>query len=183
MPEASGFDPKIVAFLCRWCAGAGADLAGTSRLAYPPNAIPIRVNCSGRVEPSLVMEALRSGADGVLIGGCHPGDCHYVSGNYKTRRRVYLLKRILAEVGIEPERVRLEWVSATEGVKFARVMKEFVAQLRALGPLTLTLSRAGEREEQDHGLLGPTLPHSQPGEGAPTLQTSPASFASPGGRG
>ncbi|HAZ30811.1 TPA: hypothetical protein DCY65_04495, partial [Candidatus Acetothermia bacterium] len=127
----------IVAFLCRWCAGAGADLAGTSRLPYPPNAIPIRVNCSGRVEPSWVVEALRSGADGVLIGGCHPGDCHYVSGNYKARRRIYLLKKILAELGIAPERVRLEWVSATEGAKFARVMKEFVAELKELGPLSV----------------------------------------------
>ncbi len=141
MPEAP-FEPKIVAFLCRWCAGAGADLAGTSRLRYPPNAIPIRVNCSGRVEPEWVMEAFRSGADGVLIGGCHPGDCHYVSGNYKTRRRIYLLKKLLAELGIAPERVRLEWVSATEGAKFARVMKEFVAELKQLGPLHL------EREEK-----------------------------------
>lgn len=137
------FEPRIVAFLCRWCAGAGADLAGTSRIAYPPNAIPIRVNCSGRVGMELVMEAFRAGADGVLIGGCHPGDCHYVSGNYKTRRRIRLLKRMLPELGIAPERVRLEWVSATEGAKFARVMKEFVAELRALGPLTV--SHSGER--------------------------------------
>ncbi|MBC7221136.1 hydrogenase iron-sulfur subunit [Candidatus Bipolaricaulota bacterium] len=141
MPE-TPFEPKIVAFLCRWCAGAGADLAGTSRIAYPANAVPIRVNCSGRVEPEWVMEAFRSGADGVFIGGCHPGDCHYVSGNYKTRRRIYLLKKLLAEMGIEPERVRLEWVSATEGAKYARVMKEFVAELKRLGPLHL------EREEK-----------------------------------
>jgi len=130
------FEPRIVAFLCRWCAGAGADLAGTSRLRYPPNAVAIRVNCSGRVEPQWVMEAFRSGADGVFIGGCHPGDCHYVSGNYKARRRVHLLKRMLSELGIEPERVRLEWVSATEGAKFARLMHEFVEELRALGPRT-----------------------------------------------
>jgi len=135
VPE-TPFEPRIVAFLCRWCAGAGADLAGTSRLRYPANAIPIRVNCSGRVEPEWVMEAFRSGADGVFIGGCHPGDCHYVSGNYKTRRRIYLLKKLLGELGIEPERVRLEWVSATEGTKFARVMAEFVEELRVLGPLT-----------------------------------------------
>lgn len=131
------FEPKIVAFLCRWCAGAGADLAGTSRLAYPPNAVPIRVNCSGRVEPEWVVEAFRSGADGVLIGGCHPGDCHYVSGNYKTRRRIYLLKKLLNEMGIEPQRLRLEWVSATEGAKYARVVREFVAELKRLGPLVL----------------------------------------------
>jgi len=129
------FEPKIVAFLCRWCAYAGADLAGTSRLKYPPNVVPIRVPCSGRVEPAWVVEALREGADGVLIGGCHPGDCHYVSGNYKTRRRVYLLRKVLSELGIEPERVRLEWVSASEGAKFAQVVSEFVAQLRALGPM------------------------------------------------
>ena len=129
------FEPKIVAFLCRWCAYAGADLAGTSRLKYPPNVVPIRVPCSGRVEPSWVVDALREGADGVLIGGCHPGDCHYVSGNYKARRRVYLLKKILPELGIEPERVRLEWVSASEGKRFAEVVADFVAQLRALGPM------------------------------------------------
>lgn len=131
----SEFEPKVVAFLCRWCASAGADLAGTSRLPYPPNAIPIRVNCSGRVEPQWVVEALKAGADGVLIGGCHPGDCHYVAGNYKTRRRVYLLRKVLAELGIEPERVRLEWISATEGARFAQVMAEFVAALKRLGPL------------------------------------------------
>lgn len=131
----SEFEPRIVAFLCRWCASAGADLAGTNRLEYPPNAIPIMVNCSGRVEPQWVMEALKAGADGVLIGGCHPGDCHYVVGNYKTRRRIYLLRKVLAEVGIEPERVRLEWISATEGARFARVMRDFVGELRELGPL------------------------------------------------
>jgi len=136
------FEPRIVAFLCRWCAGAGADLAGTSRLRYPPNAVAIRVNCSGRVEPQWVMEAFRSGADGVFIGGCHPGDCHYVSGNYKARRRVHLLKRMLSELGIEPERVRLEWVSATEGARFARLMREFVEELRALGPRTDSVEAA-----------------------------------------
>lgn len=141
MAEAQ-FEPRIVAFLCRWCAGAGADLAGTSRLRYPPNAVAIRVNCSGRVEPQWVMEAFRSGADGVFIGGCHPGDCHYVSGNYKARRRVHLLKRMLSELGIEPERVRLEWVSATEGAKFARLMREFVEELRALGPRTDSVEAA-----------------------------------------
>ncbi len=131
----SGFEPRIVAFLCRWCAAAGADLAGTSRLQYPPNAIPIRVNCSGRVEPQWVVEALKAGADGVLIGGCHPGDCHYVVGNYKTRRRIYLLHKLLADMGIEPERVRLAWVSATEGARFAQGMREFLAELKRLGPL------------------------------------------------
>ncbi|MGC9530397.1 MAG: hydrogenase iron-sulfur subunit [Candidatus Bipolaricaulaceae bacterium] len=135
-PAAPGdFQPTIVAFLCRWCAYAGADLAGTSRLQYPPNVVPLRVNCSGRVEPEWVLESLRQGADGVLIGGCHPGDCHYVSGNYKARRRIYLLRRVLAELGIEPQRVRLEWVSAAEGAKFAAVVTQFVQELRALGPI------------------------------------------------
>ena len=134
MTEANGFEPRIVAFLCRWCAGAGADLAGTSRIKYPPNAIPIRVSCSGRIEPGWVAQALRSGADGVFIGGCHPGDCHYVSGNFKARRRIYLLRKVLAELGVEPERVRLEWVSATEATRFAHLMAAFVAEIQALGP-------------------------------------------------
>lgn len=130
-----GFEPRIVAFLCRWCAYAGADLAGTSRLRYPPNVIPLRVPCSGRVEPDWVVAALREGADGVLIGGCHPGDCHYVSGNYKARRRIYLLRKLLSELGIEPGRVRLEWVSATEGARFAKLVAEFTQEIRALGPI------------------------------------------------
>ncbi len=130
----NGFEPRIAALLCRWCAYAGADLAGTSRLSYPPNMIPIRVPCSGRVEPSWVIEALNAGADAVLIGGCHPGDCHYVSGNYKARRRVALLRRVLGELGVDPARVRLEWVSASEGAKFARVMRDYVEEIRALGP-------------------------------------------------
>jgi len=131
----NGFEPKIVAFLCRWCSYAGADLAGTSRLKYPPNIIPIRVPCSGRVDPAWVLDAFARGADGVFIGGCHPGDCHYVAGNYKARRRVVLLKKLLPQLGIEPERLRLEWISATEGQRFAQVVTEFVAQLRALGPI------------------------------------------------
>ncbi len=127
-------EPKIAAFLCRWCAYAGADLAGTNRVAYPPNIIPIRVPCSGRVEPSWVIEALRTGADAVLIGGCHPGDCHYVSGNYKTRRRMALLRNVLRELGVEPARIKLTWVSATEGMRFAQVVRDYVEEVRALGP-------------------------------------------------
>jgi len=129
-----GFEPKIVAFLCRWCSYAGADLAGVSRMTYPPNVIPIRVNCSGRVDAGMVLTALAKGADGVLIGGCHPGDCHYVSGNYKTRRRVTLLKRALSDVGIDPRRVHLEWISANEGAKFQRTMESFIAEIARLGP-------------------------------------------------
>ena len=138
MVSGNGFEPRIVAFLCRWCSYAGADLAGTSRIKYPPNIVPIRVPCSGRVDPQWVLDAFERGTDGVLIGGCHPGDCHYVSGNYKARRRIYLLKKILPELGIEPERVRLEWVSASEGQKFAQVVAVFVEELRALGPRSVT---------------------------------------------
>ncbi len=133
--DRSSFEPRIIAFLCNWCTYAGADLAGTSRLQYPPNTRTIRVMCSGAVDPSLVLEAFRDGADGVLIGGCHPGDCHYQSGNYKTQKRVFLLKGLMRQLGIEEERLRLEWISAAEGAKFADTVREFTAQIRALGPL------------------------------------------------
>lgn len=128
------FEPKILGFLCNWCAYAGADLAGTSRLKYPPNVLPIRVMCSGRVDPTFVLEALEKGADGVLIAGCHPGDCHYQSGNYKTNRRIRLLKKLLEELAINPNRVRFEYVSASEGQKFASVVTEFVDELKKIGP-------------------------------------------------
>ncbi|MCD6448468.1 MAG: hydrogenase iron-sulfur subunit [Thermoplasmata archaeon] len=131
------FEPEIVAFLCNWCAYAGADMAGTSRLKYPANVVPIKVMCSGRVDPEFILEAFERGADGVFIGGCHPGDCHYVNGNIRTRRRVEMLKKLLEQMGINPRRLRLEWVSATEGAKFARVMKEFVEEIRQLGPSPL----------------------------------------------
>ena len=128
------FEPKIVGFLCNWCSYTGADLAGTSRIKYAPNVRVIRVMCSARVDPNFVVEALRLGADGVLICGCHPGDCHYAEGNYKTMRRLPLLKRLLADYGIEPARVRLEWVSASEGQRFADIVNEMTEQVRALGP-------------------------------------------------
>jgi F420-non-reducing hydrogenase iron-sulfur subunit len=131
----SNFQPKIVGFLCKWCAYTGADLAGTSRIKYPPNVTPIRVMCSGRVDPVLVMKALSSGADGVLIAGCHPGDCHYTSGNVKTIRRFKLLQRMLDQFGIERDRVRLEWVSASEGERYAQVVENMTDTLRTLGPL------------------------------------------------
>jgi len=132
------FEPKIVAFLCNWCAYSGADLAGVSRLSYPPNMVPIRVMCSGRVDPQFVLEAFRSGADGVFIGGCHtPSDCHYVTGNFKAFKRVVVLKKMLEQLGIEPERLRIEWVSASEGKKFAEVTADFVDTVRKLGPLGL----------------------------------------------
>ncbi len=129
-----GFDPKIVGFCCNWCSYAGADLAGVSRFQYPPNIRIIRVMCSGRVDPAFVLKALEVGADGVLIAGCHPGDCHYIAGNYKAARRISLLKRMLNQFGIEGERVRLEWVSASEGSKFAEVVNDFTQTIRELGP-------------------------------------------------
>ncbi|MGM0486103.1 MAG: hydrogenase iron-sulfur subunit [Planctomycetota bacterium] len=129
------FEPTIVGFLCRWCSYTGADLAGTSRIQYPANVSSIRVMCSGRVDPTFVVKALAEGADGVLIAGCHPGDCHYQEGNYKAMRRYRLLLKLLDQFGIERERVRLEWVSASEGDKFARVVKELTETVRGLGPL------------------------------------------------
>jgi len=128
------FEPKILGFLCNWCSYAGADLAGVSRFQYPPNIRVIRVMCSARVDPIYVMKALLSGADGVLIGGCHPGDCHYVDGNYYTRRRTTMLKRLLEILGLEPERVRLEWISASEGTIFAETIRDFTEEIRKLGP-------------------------------------------------
>ncbi len=128
------FEPKIVGFLCNWCSYTGADLAGTSRIKYQPNVRVIRVMCSARIDPTFVIKALREGADGVLICGCHPGDCHYSEGNYKTMRRYPLLKRLLAAYGIEPDRVRLEWVSASEGQRFADVVNDMTEKIRALGP-------------------------------------------------
>jgi len=131
----TGFEPRIVGFLCNWCSYAGADLAGVSRFQYPPNLRVIRVMCSGRVHPSYILEAFRDGADGVLVAGCHtPNDCHYISGNFKAERRVAMLKRLMVQLGIEPERLRLEWISAAEGEKFAQVVREFVADVKRLGP-------------------------------------------------
>ncbi|MCK4369350.1 MAG: hydrogenase iron-sulfur subunit [Dehalococcoidales bacterium] len=129
------FEPKIIVFCCNWCSYAGADLAGTSRLKIKPNFRVIRTMCSGRVEPSFIFHALAKGADGVMIAGCHPGDCHYNSGNYKVRRRIMLLKKTLPQLGIEPERLRLEWISAAEGTKFRSTVNEFIGEVTELGPL------------------------------------------------
>ena len=126
-----------MAFFCNWCTYTAADLAGVSRLKYAPNARVIRLMCSGRLDPQLVLAAFARGADGVLIGGCHPGDCHYLEGNYKTLRRFRLLRRLLRDLGIEEERLRLEWVSAAEGEKIRQVVTDMVETLRALGPLDL----------------------------------------------
>jgi len=128
------FEPRIVGFLCNWCSYAGADLAGTSRIHYPPNLCVIRVMCSARIDPTFVLKALAGGADGVLICGCHPGDCHYSEGNYKAMRRYPLLKQVLAQYGVEEARVRLEWVSASEGQRFADVVTDMTEKIHALGP-------------------------------------------------
>lgn len=128
------FEPTIVAFFCNWCTYLAADLAGTSRMKYAPNARVIRVMCSGRVDPQFVFDAFARGADGVLIGGCHPGDCHYQEGNYKALRRYRLTKRVLTDLGVEPERFRLEWISAAEADRLRDVMNEMAEQVKALGP-------------------------------------------------
>jgi F420-non-reducing hydrogenase iron-sulfur subunit len=131
----STYEPIIIGFLCNWCSYRAADLAGTARLHYSINMRPIRVMCSGRVEPDLVLAALRNGADGVLIAGCHPGECHYLEGNLKTLRRYKLLKRMLAQFGIEQERVQLVWASASEGSALANAIDRMTQELRQLGPL------------------------------------------------
>jgi F420-non-reducing hydrogenase iron-sulfur subunit len=137
MEQNKEFNPKIVAFLCNWCTYTGADLAGVSRLKSSPCVRIIRVMCSGRVDPSFVVKAFKQGADGVFIGGCHIGDCHYSEGNYKTLRRVEFMKLFLEEFGIDPRRLRLEWISASEGDKYAAKTLEFEAEIRELGPLHL----------------------------------------------
>ncbi len=144
------FEPKIVAFCCNWCSYAGADLAGTSRIQYSPNVRVIRVMCSGRVNPVFVLKALSIGADGVLVLGCHPGDCHYIEGNYKAMRRIPLLKNMLKQLGIEEERVRLEWVSASEGAKFAEVTDNFTQSIKNLGPSSLGNLKQSSKEAK-HG--------------------------------
>jgi len=132
------FEPRIVAFFCTWCTYTAADLAGTARMRYAPNVRAIRLMCSGRVDPQFVLAAFREGADGVLIGGCHPGDCHYEQGNYNAWRRFELLRPLLGEMGIEQERLRLEWISASEGDRVQRVCNEMTEQVRRLGPLRLS---------------------------------------------
>jgi F420-non-reducing hydrogenase iron-sulfur subunit len=129
------FQPVIVGFLCNWCSYRAADLAGMSRLGYPANLRDIRIMCTGRMDPAWVLHALRSGADGVLVVGCHPGECHYIEGNYKAIRRMRLLKRTLAQLGVEDARVQLHWASASEGVQFAQIVNQMTEEVRALGPL------------------------------------------------
>jgi F420-non-reducing hydrogenase iron-sulfur subunit len=131
------FEPRIIAFLCNWCTYTGADLAGTSRLQYPPNVRIIRLMCSGGLDPVYVLKSVLEGADGVLIGGCHPGDCHYQSGNYKARRRYAILQNTLETMGFEPDRVWLRWISASEGQYFADTVTEMVGFLKEKGPSPL----------------------------------------------
>jgi F420-non-reducing hydrogenase iron-sulfur subunit len=130
------YEPKIVGFLCNWCAYQGADLAGTSRMAYAPNVRIVRVMCTGRIDPTFVLKAFNSGADGVIVAGCHPGDCHYSEGNYKTTRRIAVLKKLLSQMGIDSERFRLEWVSAGEGARWAQIANEMSATVKEKGPLS-----------------------------------------------
>jgi F420-non-reducing hydrogenase iron-sulfur subunit len=147
---AQEFDPKIVGLFCTWCTYTGADLAGTSRLKYPPNVRGVRVMCSGRVDPQFVLDAFRHGADGVLVGGCHPGDCHYQEGNYKTLRRITLLKKVLAQMNLNPERLRLEWISASEAQKFARTVTDFTRKIRELGPIPAGAEDPAVAKEEVH---------------------------------
>ena len=131
---AEEFEPRIVAFLCKWCSSAGSDLAGVSRMQYPPNVLPITVMCSGSVSPLYILDAFNKGADGVLVSGCHPGDCHYIKGNYYARRRIALVKKLLEFIGLEPQRFQMSWVSAAEGTKYTQIISTFVEDLKPLGP-------------------------------------------------
>ncbi|MFW6160657.1 MAG: hydrogenase iron-sulfur subunit [Acidobacteriota bacterium] len=128
------FNPKIVAFLCKWCSSAGSDMAGVSRMEYPANVIPVMVMCSGSVSSLYILSAFNLGADGVLVSGCHPGDCHYIKGNMYARRRMAVLKELLPFIGLEPQRFQMSWVSAAEGLKYTQVIKDFVEVLKPLGP-------------------------------------------------
>lgn len=149
------FEPTILGILCNWCSYTGADLAGTARMKYPANIRSVRVMCSGRVDPGFILDAFRAGADGVLICGCHPGDCHYVEGNYKCLRRIPLTKQLIAGLGIDPARLRLEWVSASEGNRFQAIVTEFTEQIRALGPLKLSEVRFDPAQPAGHSKLQP----------------------------
>ena len=148
------FEPVIIGFTCNWCSYRAADLAGTSRIKYPPNVRLIRLMCSGRLDPTFVLKALASGADGVLITGCHPGECHYLEQNYKAMRRFLLLRRTLAQLGIEPQRIKLIWASAAEGVKLAEEIGKIVEEVRALGPLNWPTGKEIKLEPVE---IGPIL--------------------------
>jgi len=142
------FEPKILGFLCNWCSYAGADLAGVSRIQYPPNLRVIRVMCTGRIDPVLVLEALASGVDGVIVMGCHPGDCHYLTGNYEAERKIKMLKKLMNPLGLA-ERLRLEWVSASEGARFADAIRDFTSHIKVLGPSPLRKERLDQKKLED----------------------------------
>jgi F420-non-reducing hydrogenase iron-sulfur subunit len=148
MDETKSFEPVIIGFTCNWCSYRAADLAGTARVKYAPNVRLIRMMCSGRLDPTFVLKALSSGADGVMITGCHPGECHYIEQNYKALRRYLLLRRTLAQLGIEPGRVKLVWASAAEGVKLAEEINKMVEEVRALGPLQWPTAPNGSKVKQ-----------------------------------
>ena len=166
-------EEKILGFLCNWCSYAGADLAGTSRFEYPPTMRAIRVMCSGRVDPLIILRAFQLGADGFFVGGCHPGDCHYISGNYHAKDELADLKNVLAEIGINPDRLRLEWVSASEGKLFADIMTEFTEQIHALGPIDFRKKRlvlATQQAGSEQTALT-TMEEIEPSEGSEEEQT------------
>ena len=148
MSSDNGFEPTIIGFLCNWCSYAGADLAGGSRKQYPANVLPVRVMCSGTVSPLHILKAFQMGADGVLVTGCHIGECHYLKGNYMTAKRLPVLRELLSFIGISPERLRLEWVSASEGDKFASVVTEFSEKIRSLGPSPLRGNTDGRTQRK-----------------------------------
>jgi coenzyme F420-reducing hydrogenase delta subunit len=145
----SSWEPRILAFLCNWCSYAGADLAGTSRIQYPPNIRVIRVPCSGRINPLFILKALQSGIDGVLVSGCHPGDCHYLAGNYVGRRKSATMRQFLQYLGVEQGRVQFSWVSAAEGTKFAQVVEEVIQDVKKLGP-----AKQFVKQESEFGVQG-----------------------------
>jgi F420-non-reducing hydrogenase iron-sulfur subunit len=148
MTQESPWEPELIGFLCRWCSYAGADLAGTSRRKYPANIRVIRVPCSGRVDPLFILKALRLGFDGVLVSGCHPGDCHYQTGNYYARRRMAITKKFLEYMGVEPQRIQVGWVSASEGEKFAQVVTQVTKEMKEIGPNRLFADESqGNRTE------------------------------------
>ncbi|MDD5092930.1 MAG: hydrogenase iron-sulfur subunit [Dehalococcoidia bacterium] len=148
MGSMDAFEPKIIGLCCNWCTYAGADLAGVSRIQYPPNFRMVRLMCSGAVDPVYILEAFQKGADGVFIGGCHIGDCHYISGNHKTLKRIALTKKLLDQMGIDPKRLRLEWISAAEGPRFAQLVTEFTREIKELGPSTLKPSAKESKPEE-----------------------------------
>lgn len=159
MADENNFEPLIIGFTCNWCSYRAADLAGTSRVKYPPNVRLIRLMCSGRLDPTFILKALAGGADGVLITGCHPGECHYLEQNYKALRRYTLLKHMLSQFGLEPQRVKLVWASAAEGVRLAEEISKMVEEVRALGPLnwSAVVSEDGQQPASDNG-SGPGEP-------------------------